>query len=66
MAGHSFLNKEGSDAQEQAVPLCHKMSQQGRRPAWMNRESFLRLQEKNSLPPVEEGMGNSWRVQRSC
>ena len=49
MAGHSFLNKEGSDAQEQAVPLCHKMSQQGRRPAWMNRESFLRLQEKNRV-----------------
>ena len=49
MAGHSFLNKEGSDAQEQAVPLCHKMSQQGRRPAWMNREHFLRLQEKKRV-----------------
>lgn len=24
--------------QEQAVPLCHKMSQRGKRPEWMNRE----------------------------
>ena len=32
--------------QELADPLSHKMSQQGRRLAWMNRELFLRLQEK--------------------
>ncbi|MCQ4187459.1 reverse transcriptase family protein [Klebsiella pneumoniae] len=36
-------------AQEQAVPLSRKMSQQGSRPAWMNRELFLRLREKKRI-----------------
>ena len=35
--------------QEQAIPLSHKMSRRGRRPAWMNRELFLRLQEKKRI-----------------
>jgi len=35
--------------QEQAVSLCCKMSRQGRSPVWMNRELFLRLQEKKRV-----------------
>ena len=42
--GWLLFKKEVLKAQEQAVPLSHKMSQCGRRPAWMNRELFLRLQ----------------------
>ena len=41
------------------------MSQEGRRHLWMTRELFLRLKNKMSLPPMEEGMGNLGRVQRS-
>ena len=36
-------------AQEQAVPLSCKISRCGRRLAWMNRELFLRLQEKKRV-----------------
>ena len=61
-----LFKKEVLKAQEQAVPLSRKMSRRGRRPAWMNRELFLRLQEKENLPPVEEGTGNPERIQRSC
>jgi len=32
--------------QEQATPLCQKMSLQGRRPAWLNRELRLELRKK--------------------
>ena len=35
--------------QEQAVSPCCKMSRQGRSPVWMNREHFLRLQEKKRV-----------------
>ena len=44
--GRMLLKKEVLRMQEQAVSLCHKMSRWGRRPAWMNREVFLKLQEK--------------------
>ena len=65
--GWLLFKKEVLKAQEQAVPLSRKMSRRRRRPAWMNRELFLRLQEKKeNLPPVEEWMGNPERIQRSC
>ena len=35
--------------QEQAIPLCCKMSWWGRRLTSMNREPFLRLHEKKSI-----------------
>ena len=35
-----LLKKEVLKIQKQAVPLYYKMSQQGRRPVWMNRELF--------------------------
>ena len=38
--------KEILKAQEQAVPMCKKMSQQGIRPAWLTRELWLELREK--------------------
>jgi len=41
------------------------MSQRERRPAWMNRELFLRLQEKINPPTVEEETGKLGRVQRN-
>ena len=47
--GWLLFKKEVLKAQEQAVPLSHKMSRRGRRPAWMNRELFLRLQEKKRI-----------------
>lgn len=61
--GWLFLKKEVLNAQEQAVPLCQKMSQQGRRPVWLNRELLLRHWEKKR---VEEGPCNSHRVQGMC
>uniref|UniRef100_A0A8C2SLP0 Reverse transcriptase domain-containing protein n=1 Tax=Coturnix japonica TaxID=93934 RepID=A0A8C2SLP0_COTJA len=47
--GWLLLKKEVLKAQEQAVPLSRKMSWWGRRPTWMNRELFLRLQEKKRI-----------------
>lgn len=47
--GWALFKKEVLKAQEQAVPLSCKMSRCGRRPAWMNRELFLRLQEKKRI-----------------
>ena len=44
-----LFKKEVLKAQEQAVPLSCKMSQRGRRPAWMNRELLLRLREKKRI-----------------
>ena len=48
------------------INKCCKMSQWEQKPAWINREFFLRLWKKKSLLPVEEGMGNLGRVQRCC
>jgi len=64
--GWSLFEKEVLKAQEQDVPLSCKMSWRGRRPAWMNRELFRLQEKKKNLPPVEEGMDNSERIQRSC
>jgi len=36
--GWLLLKKEVLKAQKQAIPLCRKMSHQGRRPAWMYRK----------------------------
>jgi len=44
--GWLLLKKEMLKAQEQAIPHCHKMNQWGRRLVWMNRELFLKLQER--------------------
>ncbi|GAB0210334.1 hypothetical protein GRJ2_003499200 [Grus japonensis] len=65
--GWAFFKKEVLKAQEQAVPMCHKMNQRGRHPAWLNRELWLGLRgKKESLPLLEEGAGNSRRIQGSC
>ena len=47
--GWLLFKKEVLKAQEQADPLRRKMNQCGRRLAWMNRELFLRLQEKKRI-----------------
>ena len=47
--GWLLFKKEVLKVQEQAVPLSRKMSQHGRRLMWMNRELFLRLQEKKRI-----------------
>jgi len=47
-AGWIFFKKEVLKAQEQAVPMCHKTNCQGRQPAWLNKELFLRLRKKRS------------------
>ena len=44
--GWLLLKKEVLKAQEQAISLCCKMSWWGRRLVWMNKELFLKLQEK--------------------
>lgn len=44
--GWLLLKKEVLKAQEQAISLCCKMSWRGRRLVWMNKELFLKLQEK--------------------
>ena len=44
-----LFKKEVLKTQEQAVSLSHKMSRCRRRPVWMNREIFLRLQEKKRI-----------------
>jgi len=44
-----FFKEEVLKAQEQAVLMCHKTNQQGRRPAWLNREILLRLRKKNRV-----------------
>lgn len=64
--GWILLKKKVLEMQEKAVPLCHKMSQwEEDQHRWT--ESFSEAPgEKESLPPVEKGMGNSGRTQRSC
>jgi len=37
----TFFKEEVLMAQEQAVPMSHKMNRRGRRPAWLNRELLL-------------------------
>ncbi|KAK4832459.1 hypothetical protein QYF61_023506 [Mycteria americana] len=47
--GWTFFKEEVLKAQEQAVPRCRKMSQWGRRPAWLNRELWLELRKKRRV-----------------
>ncbi|KAK4822047.1 hypothetical protein QYF61_008856 [Mycteria americana] len=43
------LSGESIHAQEQAVPMCRKVSWRGRRPAWLNRELWLELRKKRRV-----------------
>jgi len=64
--GWTFFKEEGLKAQEGAVPMCRKMNQQGRRPAWLNREFLLGHRKKSGgLPSVEERAGDTRGVQGS-
>ena len=47
--GSTLLKKEALKVQGQAVPMCQKMSQQGRRPTWLNRELLLSVQKKKGV-----------------
>ncbi|PKU41684.1 rna-directed dna polymerase from mobile element hypothetical protein [Limosa lapponica baueri] len=47
--GWSYFKEELSKAQEKAIPRSHKTSQQGRRPAWINRGLWLDLREKRKV-----------------
>ncbi|KFQ22405.1 hypothetical protein N332_14875, partial [Mesitornis unicolor] len=47
--GWILFKKEILKAQDEVVPVCRKMSQQGRRPAWMNRELWVELREKKRV-----------------
>ncbi|KAK4808570.1 LOW QUALITY PROTEIN: hypothetical protein QYF61_009873 [Mycteria americana] len=47
--GWAFFKKEVLKAQEQAVPMCRKTNQRGRRPAWLNRELLLGLWKKRRV-----------------
>lgn len=42
----TLLKDELLTAQEYAVPMCWKMSQKGRRTAWLNRDLWLELGKK--------------------
>ena len=61
--GWLLFKKEVLKVQEQAVPLRHKMSRRGRRSVWMNRELFLRLQEKKRIYLLWK---KGWTIQRIC
>jgi len=62
----TFFKQEVLKGQEQAVPMCHKMKQQGRRLSWLNRELLLGLREKKEgLPLMEKRTGDSRGVQES-
>lgn len=37
------------EAQEQEIPLCHKSSKRGTRPAWLNRELLAEPKKRNKL-----------------
>jgi len=41
--------------QEQAVPMCRKISSQGRRPAWLNKDLWLELRKK------KKGVYDLWK-----
>ena len=56
-----LFKKKVLKAQEQAVPLSRKMSWCGRRPAWINRELFLRLQEKKRIYFLWKKVWATWK-----
>jgi len=45
----TFFKEEVLNAQEQAVPMCHKTNCRGRRPAWLNRELLQGLGKKKRV-----------------
>ncbi|KAK4831229.1 hypothetical protein QYF61_016327 [Mycteria americana] len=47
--GWTFFKEEALKAQERAVPRCRKTSWQGRRPAWLTRELWLKLRKKRRV-----------------
>jgi len=47
--GWIFFKEEVLKAQEQAVPMCHKMNWHGRRLVWLNRELLLGLRKKRRV-----------------
>jgi len=47
--GWTFLRKEVLKAQEEAVPMCCKTNQRGRRLAWLNSELLLGLRKKRRV-----------------
>ncbi|KAK4821701.1 hypothetical protein QYF61_027773 [Mycteria americana] len=47
--GWTFFKKEILQAQEQAIPMCRKMTRWGRSPAWLNRELWLELRKKRRV-----------------
>lgn len=49
----AFFKTEIFKAQEQAVPMCWKMSQQGRKPAWLNREFWRELRREKIKAKAE-------------
>ncbi|KAK4805652.1 hypothetical protein QYF61_022410 [Mycteria americana] len=51
-------------AQEQAIPLCCKVSKQGRRPAWLKRDLLMELKRK-IVQSLEAKSGFTRRLQ-SC
>jgi len=59
-----LLKKEVLKAQELAIPLSFKMNWQERRPVWMNRELFLRLQEKKRIYILWKKGWATWREYR--
>jgi len=47
--GWTFFKEEVLKAQEQAVSMCHKTNQWGRRQAWLNREILLGLRKNRRV-----------------
>ncbi|NXP18553.1 RTXE polymerase, partial [Scytalopus superciliaris] len=47
--GWTCFKQEVLSAQEQAVPVCRKASQWGRRPAWLNSEILKEIREKKKV-----------------
>jgi len=47
--GWTFFKEVVLKAQELAVPMCRKMNQRGRRPAWLNRALLLGLRRKRRV-----------------
>lgn len=52
--GWTFFKTEIFKVQEQAVPMCWKKTQQGRKPAWLNRELWKELKRKKKKEKRQE------------
>ncbi|KAK4832410.1 hypothetical protein QYF61_022545 [Mycteria americana] len=62
----TFFKKKILKAQEQAIPMCQKMSWQRRRPAWLNRELWLELRKKGRVYHVWKKGEDCKDVMRLC